>query len=56
MITVFAKKLPNGDVQIYHDKECTQKFALFQSHFSSKPTRRNKYVTLNCYRYNLEWA
>lgn len=56
MITVFAKKLDNGDVQIYRDKACTDKFGLFLNGRSNKPTRRNKWVTLNCHMYKLEWV
>jgi len=43
------------DVQAYHDKECTKPFGRFMHYYKSKPDRRNKYVTLNCFRYNAVW-
>jgi hypothetical protein len=44
------------DVQVYHDRECTQKYARWPWHYSSKPTKRNKAVTINCFRYRLVWV
>jgi hypothetical protein len=42
------------DVQIYRDKEATQKAGRYPwAH--NKPTRRNRYVMSNCARYRLEW-
>lgn len=66
LITVYARKEPTTDslvdpseqrmdVQIYKDKEATRKFARFPWYYSSKPTKRNKYVTLNCYKWRLQW-
>ena len=43
------------DVCIYGDANCTQFMGRFPHYYSNKPTRRNKYVTLNCCRYNLIW-
>ena len=43
------------DVQVYHDKEGTKPFGRFPWDRSNKPTRRNKWLTLNCFRYRLEW-
>lgn len=54
-LTVYARKLPNGGVAIYRDKAATNQFCQFESHLSNKPTRRNKWVTVNCYRWALEW-
>lgn len=69
MLTVYAKLEPTTDevtlkyfpetdkkdVQIYRDEACTDPFARFPWHYSSRPTLRNKYVTLNCYRWKLQW-
>jgi hypothetical protein len=44
------------DVAIYHDRACHRFYATFPFfYFKSKPTRRNRYVTLNCFRYRLVW-
>jgi hypothetical protein len=43
------------DVQIYHDKAGKRPFGRFVLASSNRPTRRNKYVALNCFRYRLEW-
>lgn len=43
------------DVQIYRDKQGKKPFARFPWHYDSKPTRRNKVVTLNCYVWRLQW-
>lgn len=54
-LTVYAQKLPSGDVSIYRDKERTNGFCTIQKWRASCPTRRNKWITLNCYRWRLEW-
>lgn len=54
-ITVYARKLPSGGVAIYRNKDATNQFCQFASYMTNKPTRRNKWVTLNCYRWRLEW-
>lgn len=43
------------DVQIYRDRARRRKFARFPWHYSNKPTHRNRYITLNCYRWKLHW-
>lgn len=41
------------DVQIYNsDKEPVVRYKWYHG---SKPTRRNKYLMHNCFRYNLVW-
>lgn len=52
-LTLYAKKLPNKNVQI-QDADGNVKCE-WPWHYSSCPTRRNKYVMYNCYRYKLEW-
>ncbi|MDE2104555.1 MAG: hypothetical protein KGL39_45390 [Patescibacteria group bacterium] len=67
-ITVFARKehtheLPAAnpkevvlmDVQIYKDRARKIPFARFLWWHTNKPTRRNRWVTLNCFRYRLVW-
>lgn len=45
------------DVVIYHDAACTAFYCRIPWHYTkSKPTKRNKYITLNCYRYKLQWV
>jgi hypothetical protein len=43
------------DVQVYHDREATRPFGRFPCHYSNKPRRGQRHVTLNCFRYRLEW-
>lgn len=43
------------DVQVYRDRAAKKPFARFAWYSSTKPTRRNKYVTLNCYKWELVW-
>ena len=43
-------------MQLYADADCTRPVARFPWHYSNKPTRRNRYVTVNCARYALAWA
>jgi len=45
------------DVIIYHDRKCKRFYANFPWFYNlSKPTRRNRYITINCFRYNLVWV
>ena len=44
------------DVQSYKDSEATQKgMARWPFDYKSKPTRRNKFVTLGCVRHRIVW-
>ena len=54
LITLTATKLPNGAVRITNPDGAV-KLTIPADH-SSKPDRRYKYITLNCYRWRLEWA
>lgn len=53
-----AKTLaPCKDVVVYHDRRCRSFDAAFPWFYSkSKPTRGNRYVILNCFRYRLIWV
>lgn len=69
MITLYARKEPTTctitfalahkkrkrDVVIYEDSKATQRKARIAWHEFRKPTRRNRYINLNCYRWRLEW-
>lgn len=33
-----------------------KEYARWPWYYRSKPTRRNKYTMLNCYRYKIEWV
>jgi len=69
MISLYARKEPTTctltfalahkkrkrDVMIYTDRSATQLKARIAWHEFRKPTRRNRYITYNCYRYRLEW-
>lgn len=51
-----AKFTPRYDVQVYRDKTCQDKMGRFPWHYTkSMPTRRNKYIMLNCSRWKLVW-
>jgi hypothetical protein len=43
------------DVVIYKDRECKEIYCRFRWDKSNKPTKRNRWVTINCYTYRLEW-
>lgn len=69
MLTVYARKEPTTDevtlkyapeqkrfdVQVYKDKAGKMPFARFMWHYKSIPTKRNKYVTINCFKWAIEW-
>lgn len=70
MTTIYARKecardlrlqnLPASpaqrDVQLYRDAAASIPAGRFPwHHVMSKPTRRNRYVVLNCVRYRLAW-
>jgi hypothetical protein len=44
-----------NNVEIFRDEECKIPFCTFLYDSKSKPTKRNKYITLNCYRWCLVW-
>lgn len=68
-LTIYARKEPSTDeillkyspyqkeydVVLYADKEAKTKRGAFRWDLSNKPTRRNKFVNFNCFRYRLEW-
>lgn len=54
MHTVYAEKTPVS-VQIYRDAAKTVPFCRFTRGHGKVPDRRNRYVTLNCYKWQLVW-
>lgn len=59
METLYARKHYIGtiryEVQLFKDKECTERVARFPSHLSNKPTKRNSWTVVNCAKVALEW-
>ena len=52
----WANPQQQRDAVIYRDQACRQFFCRIPWHYSTRPTRRNKYITLNCFRWRLIWA
>ena len=58
MLEVYAKKVFHNlgyDVMVYRTKDMTTPIAHYQWYATEKPDYRNKYVTINCYRWILVW-
>ena len=43
------------DVVIYRDKAARLPFVRYEWHAGRRPDRRFRFITLNCYRWNLKW-
>ena len=69
LLILFARKEPtrddvskaNGlghhqDTVLYQDAACTVVKAIWPWHYRSCPDRRCKTVTLNCFRWRLNWV
>lgn len=69
LLTLFGRREPTtdpvarayglsnlSDVVLYKDPQCTRPVARYHCDHSKKPTRRNKYVMHNCFRYRLQWS
>jgi hypothetical protein len=58
---IYAMKVPalsntsEQDVRLFWDKEAKEPCGTIPFHYSSKPTRRNKWQMHNCQRYPLLW-
>jgi hypothetical protein len=52
---LYALKNKNKSVSIFSDKNKINNVTLFPANYSSIPTKKNKYVMLNCCRYRLIW-
>ena len=53
LLTVFCKKQDDGSVTVYRDTG--EVFCVIDRYNNSKPDRRFKYMTLNCYRWRIRW-
>jgi hypothetical protein len=49
------KHAPRLDVVAYRDPEAADQVCRWPWWHTAKPTRRNKWVDLNCYRWRVEW-
>ncbi len=69
LITLFARKEPTTDpvdialglqsrkdAVFYRDRGCTERFVRWSWYLSSCPRRGRKTVTLNCFKYRVEWV
>jgi len=52
MLTITLQKHKNGSILAFKNGVCC---ATWSSFLSKKPDYRYKYVTLNCYRYKIQW-
>ena len=55
LLPVYAYKELDGSVSIYKDNLGKDFYVKYDKHHSSKPTKRNKRVMLNCYQWQLNW-
>ena len=58
MLPLYLVKVPHNlgfDVIAYKEPECFWPVARWQWYEARKPTRRNKWVRFNCYRWNAIW-
>jgi hypothetical protein len=67
LLTLYLEKVPTNDpllsgskmqkfdVVAYRDQEKTEVACRWPWYYSNKPTKRNKTVMMNCYRWNIEW-
>ncbi len=53
--TVYAKRI-NGNVEIYKDAACKNIVAHFSKHITTVPNKRRKQITLNSFKFNLQWV
>ncbi|MBN3760884.1 hypothetical protein [Burkholderia sp. Ac-20365] len=70
LITVFARREHTNDavllqhhpqtrkqdIVIYRNRECTDLMARIPWHSSNRPRKSSRRITLNCWRWKLEWA
>jgi hypothetical protein len=66
-LTLYLEKVPTNDhfvrglneklldVVAYSDKGKGKIIGRWPWYYSNKPTKQNKTVMLNCYRWNIEW-
>lgn len=44
-----------GDIVLYADQAAKSFVCIFPGYYSNRPTRRNRWVTINCVRRPLRW-
>jgi len=49
-------KAKKTDVVLYRDAACTQAMGRFPWYCNGRPTKRTKVVTVNCWRWSLNWV
>ena len=54
LLAVLCKKHDDGSVTVYRDTG--EVFCVIDRYNSSKPDRRFKYMTLNCYHWRIRWV
>ena len=53
--TLYARRTKGGPVHIFRDSEALSHFASFELGHPQRPRHGRKWITLNCYRWKLEW-
>lgn len=56
---VYLKRLLNNGIRfvfVYNDKDCKNLKCIFNSTTTSLPNKRRKIITLNCFKYKVEWV
>lgn len=55
LLNMYAERDVMGDVHVYRDEKKEKHVCTFLRGMSSTPTRRNKYIMINCWRWRLNW-
>lgn len=54
-LSIYAAKGSHGTVLIYKDRAMRVNVCAFERWRTDRPTRRNRWISYNCYRYRLVW-
>lgn len=52
---IHAVKEKSGEVNVFKDKSKLVKIATYPKNSTIKPTKKNKFLMVNCIRYKLSW-
>lgn len=55
LLKLYAVKDNSGNVLIFRDREQTNHACTFGVWRSDRPTRRNRWLMFNCYKWGLVW-
>jgi hypothetical protein len=58
MKTLYLKRQINNGIRfvmVYNDKKGTNLKAIFNSTITSLPNKKRKILTLNCFKFNIQW-